>query len=191
MLGWILEKIKTILWKANNKKKIFFFRSEVYRLLDQHKDCHVSNLKKIFIFNMLDEVTTENSKLSRLPELLDLFPFDVLTVELTKVLGHLYLLYLSSLFWFKKKAKQNQTTQHWRQKACFFTLKTSKLNGDLILCFELRISPVSQFCQKVCILCHLPLCFPLSTYLHWSNQALQNSGIRNSDWIKLIGSPTC
>lgn len=42
----------------------------------------------------------ENSKLSRLPELLDTFLFDILTVELTKVLGHSCLLYLSSLFWF-------------------------------------------------------------------------------------------
>ena len=49
----------------------------------------MSNFKNIFIFKVLDEVIPESSKCSRLPELLDTFLSDILTVERTKVLGHL------------------------------------------------------------------------------------------------------
>lgn len=46
-------------------------------LLDQHKDCHVSNLKDTFIFQVLHDVITGNSKLGRLPELVETLLFDI------------------------------------------------------------------------------------------------------------------
>lgn len=165
----------------------------MYRSLDQHKDCHVSNLKSTFIFKVPDEFITENSKLRRLLALLDVFLFDILTIEFTKVLEHLCLLHLSSLFWFFLK-------QTLEAEGSFFTLKTSKFNRDLILSFELGISPVTQlaltypgshFCQEACVLCHLLLLLPFVTSLLWSNQALQNTEIKSGDWVQLTGPPTC
>lgn len=49
----------------------------MYKLLDQHKDCNVSNLKNTFFFKVLDELINENSKLSRLLELVETLLFDI------------------------------------------------------------------------------------------------------------------
>lgn len=159
----------------------------MYRLLDQHKNCHVSNLKNTFVFKVLDEVFTENSYLIH-------FFLIFYQLNLPKYLGIcVYCIYPPYSDFFFKPALE-------AEGSFFFTLKTRKLNGDLILCFELGISPVTQlaltylgsyFCQNACILCHLLRLLLFVTCLHRSNQAIRNSEIKNGDWIQLTALHTC
>lgn len=50
------------------------------KLLDQHKDCHVSNLKKTSSRTLKINVITENSKFGRLPELVETLLFEELNL---------------------------------------------------------------------------------------------------------------